>query len=154
MNKKKLVKEFTSALEEMKRTKSNGTYYWKLDNDDNNNVWAIVLGWNDGFDEDETDDCMDGTYRLCTKLAYQSSNNIMKEYDIDWLMPYDEKTGEVDDTEVSIYPDTNIEEAIEWQLDFGNHSYSYGELNEFQYYFERLAKRYGLVKEFRENGII
>ena len=44
--------------------------------------------------------------------------------------------------------------AIEWQLDFDNHNYSWSELSEFQTYFERLAKRYGLVEEFRENGII
>ena len=44
--------------------------------------------------------------------------------------------------------------AVDWQLDFNNHNYSYGELAESQGYFERLAKRYGLVKEFRENYII
>lgn len=44
--------------------------------------------------------------------------------------------------------------AIEWQNDFNNHNYSYGELVDFSGYFERLAKRYGLVKEFKENGII
>ena len=44
--------------------------------------------------------------------------------------------------------------AVDWQLDFENHNYSYGELADFQEYFERLAKRYGLVKEFRENSII
>lgn len=44
--------------------------------------------------------------------------------------------------------------AIEWQLDFCNHNYSYGELACFEDYFSRLAKRYGLVKEFKENGII
>ena len=44
--------------------------------------------------------------------------------------------------------------AIEWQLDFDNHNYSYEELAYFSAYFERLAKRYGLVTEFRENGII
>lgn len=46
------------------------------------------------------------------------------------------------------------EKAIDWQLDFNNHNYSYGELVYFQSYFENLAKRYGLMKEFRENGII
>lgn len=44
-------------------------------------------------------------------------------------------------------------EAIDWQNDFCNHNYSYGELAEFGYYFEKLGKRYGLLKEFRENGI-
>ena len=44
-------------------------------------------------------------------------------------------------------------EAIEWQNDFGNHNYSYGELTYFGDYFEKLGKRYGLLREFRENGI-
>ena len=46
------------------------------------------------------------------------------------------------------------DKAIEWQLDFNNHNYSYSELACYGDYFTRLAKRYGLVKEFRENGII
>ena len=45
------------------------------------------------------------------------------------------------------------QEAIDWQNDFCNHSYSYGELCAFATYFEKLGKRYGLLKEFRENGI-
>ena len=46
------------------------------------------------------------------------------------------------------------EKAIEWQRDFENHNYSWGELAYYQNYFEKLAKRYGLVEEFRENAII
>lgn len=46
------------------------------------------------------------------------------------------------------------QEAIEWQLDFGNHNYSWGEIAYYSDYFEKLGKRYGLLKEFRENGII
>ena len=45
-------------------------------------------------------------------------------------------------------------EAIDWQADFANHNYSYGELTYFSHYFETKARRYGLVKEFKENGII
>lgn len=45
-------------------------------------------------------------------------------------------------------------EAIDWQSDFANHNYYWSELAEFSAYFEKLAKRYGLVREFRENGII
>ena len=47
-----------------------------------------------------------------------------------------------------------IQKALEWQADFGNHNYSYGELAEWASYFEQLAKRYGLTEEFKENGII
>ena len=45
------------------------------------------------------------------------------------------------------------QEAIDWQIDFVNHNYSYGELCEFVMHFEKLGKRCGLLKEFRENGI-
>ena len=44
--------------------------------------------------------------------------------------------------------------AIDWQLDFDNHSYSWAELSQWQEFFSTKAKRYGLVREFRENGII
>ena len=44
--------------------------------------------------------------------------------------------------------------AIEWQMDFDKHNYSYGELAYYTDYFSKLAKRYGLTEEFRENGII
>lgn len=46
------------------------------------------------------------------------------------------------------------QKSIEWQSDFENHNYSYGELAAWTSYFEQLAKRYGLTEEFRENGII
>lgn len=45
-------------------------------------------------------------------------------------------------------------EAIDWQYEFAEHDYSYGELAYWQDYFEKKARRYGLVQEFRENGII
>lgn len=43
--------------------------------------------------------------------------------------------------------------AIDWQLNFENTNYSYGELFEFGNYFYKLGRRYGLLKEFRENAI-
>ena len=46
------------------------------------------------------------------------------------------------------------QKAMDWQTEYYNNNYSYGELIAFTEYFTRLAKRYGLVKEFRENGII
>lgn len=46
------------------------------------------------------------------------------------------------------------QEAIEWQLDFENHNYSWGELFGWAEYFEKLGRRYGLLEEFREEGIL
>jgi len=42
--------------------------------------------------------------------------------------------------------------AMEWQNDFNNHIYSYGELVYFPEHFAKVAKRYSLAKLFRENG--
>ena len=46
------------------------------------------------------------------------------------------------------------QEAVEWQHDFANNNYNYEEVGNFYNYFFKLGKRYGLTKEFKENGII
>lgn len=46
------------------------------------------------------------------------------------------------------------EKAIEWQREWCDEIYSYGELVLFTDYFEKVGRRYGLTREFRENGII
>ena len=43
--------------------------------------------------------------------------------------------------------------AIEWQYTDGNYQYSYEGLAILCEYFRKIGKRYGLLKEFRENGI-
>ena len=45
------------------------------------------------------------------------------------------------------------QKAIDWYYEFSEKSMSWGELAYWQGYFERLGKRYGLLSEFRENGI-
>lgn len=44
--------------------------------------------------------------------------------------------------------------AIDWQTDFPNHDYAWSELSFYTELFARLGKRYGLLTEFRENGIL
>ena len=46
------------------------------------------------------------------------------------------------------------QETIAWQHDYAQHDYSWGELAEFSDHFTKLGKRYGLLREFHENGII
>lgn len=57
-------------------------------------------------------------------------------------------------TKYQIEKEKARQEAIDWQLDFENHNYSYYELYLQQIRFEKLARQFGLRKEFRENGII
>ena len=45
------------------------------------------------------------------------------------------------------------QKAIDWQNDLFRDNRSYEELAEAAEHFEKLGKRYGLLKEFRENGI-
>lgn len=48
----------------------------------------------------------------------------------------------------------SIDRAIEWQNRLSDTHMSYLEITHYQDFFLRLARRYGLTKEFRENGII
>lgn len=45
------------------------------------------------------------------------------------------------------------QKAIDWQLNESDHPYSYEGMAIIGDYFYRLGKRYGLLREFRENGI-
>ena len=45
-------------------------------------------------------------------------------------------------------------EAIQWQYDFQNRPQSWFQVSESTAYFQKFGKQYGLLKEFRENGII
>lgn len=43
--------------------------------------------------------------------------------------------------------------AIEWQYRFADFCYSWGELADWQDFFCEYGKKYGLLREFRENAI-
>ena len=45
------------------------------------------------------------------------------------------------------------QEAIDWQLNDADYPYSYEGLAIIGNYFYKLARRFGLIREFRENGI-
>ena len=43
--------------------------------------------------------------------------------------------------------------AIDWQNSFSSCLYSWEEVAKWQSKFRKLGKRYGLLREFKENGI-
>ena len=45
------------------------------------------------------------------------------------------------------------QKAIDWQYEASEQDLSYGELAEAGNYFYKLGKRFGLLREFRENAI-
>ena len=44
--------------------------------------------------------------------------------------------------------------AIEWQNNFCNFRYDFFDLSNWCDFFEEIGRKYGLLKEFRENGIL
>lgn len=88
--------ELRYAIQKMRDEKSyESTYSFNL-LDDGTNTWGLVFGWRDGKDFDEDENV------LCGYLGYLPNNSMMGEFGYDWMMPYDEESGEVDDTELSI----------------------------------------------------
>lgn len=111
-----MIKSFVNAVKEMAQHKE-GCYHWLLGTDNNGNNWAIVLGWADGYEEDNTDELSDGTWHLAAKVAYQPHNSIMQcDYDVDWTMPYDEDTGDVWDTDTTVYLNDNHKVTVDWLI--------------------------------------
>lgn len=45
-------------------------------------------------------------------------------------------------------------EALDWQWNFEEYNLSWYELYLQQIRFEKLARRFGLIKEFKENGVL
>lgn len=83
----------------------------KMDDKGINKNVSIVLGWQEGYDKENDKYCDDG-YRLCVKVGYQPVNSMMQcDYDIDFNQVYDKETGDVYDTEISLYPDSDFEKV-------------------------------------------
>lgn len=108
----KILKEHFARLKEKGDMKDYGwTYYEPLYIDNNRNRWAIVLGYTD-YDNPEK-------FYIYGKVAYQPTNSLMQEYDIDWTMPYNEETGEVDDMEIRVDDESDLKWLIEqWELQY------------------------------------
>jgi len=49
--------------------------------------------------------------------------------------------------------DAARQEAIDWQINESDKDVSYSEFVEIIHRFYRIGKRFGLLREFRENGI-
>lgn len=91
-------------------------------------------------------------------MAYKIKKQKLKK-----ILPY-ELLYELRGSKMKNYPMTSLskiktkEEARTMAIDYQNwaseQSMSYGELVEYQNYFEKLGKKFGLKEEFKENGII
>ena len=110
-----LAKELKESVEWL-WTEKCGCSHWHLLTDTHGREWYIVLGWNDGGYEDEDNEFfyVDEGYAISYKIGYQEYNQFMAtDFDLDFTMPYNEKTGEVCDTCSSISRNEDYEKLAE-----------------------------------------
>lgn len=85
-------------------------------------------------------------YMVCKYFLTQTSKHGFKAYE--------ERTANPEKLNREYKKAILREFAIEWQNAFDCFNYSYSDLAEWQAFFEEYGRRYGLIREFRENGII
>ncbi len=121
-----------------------GCCYFHLTDTDNYRM-HICIGWHD-LGKGHIEMSKDGSYpiqkwvadpnswRIAWKIGMETFDNAMQcDLDIDFIMPYDEETGEVFDTEMIIEDDIttmkewnalaaemnrSAKEAVKWQIDY------------------------------------
>ena len=88
-----------------------GCCEYKLDND-----LSIFCGWSDGYDpaDDGIKPKEDLTFRI--NIGIKGNHEYMKT-DYDWLVaPYDDKTGDVWDTDITVSPEGVSDDDIQWLI--------------------------------------
>lgn len=110
---KDLYDGFAKAINQLKDG-GDGVHYWKLANTDGN-IWAIVLGWAEDDNEDDgMDKCHTVGYNVAVKIAFQPNNSMMQcDYSVDWQLPYDKESGEVEDCEWYLSDKDNPSEILD-----------------------------------------
>lgn len=75
---------------------------------------CLVMGYEDGYDAGEQYQVTvgDTIFTLCAKLAI-NIDDLQCDYDMDWYMPWDKKTGDVWDTNMAV----NGDQDIDWYND-------------------------------------
>lgn len=121
-----LAKRLKEAADNLAENADKGGCYtfcqYTIEDDNIDKDVYIVLGWAPGYDKNKSDKyCNDG-YRLSVKVGYQAVNNIMQtDYDIDFNQVYDKETGDVYDTEIALYEDSDFYNVATWIA----HDYNY-----------------------------
>ena len=119
--------DFDTAIKTL--TTSDATVWWKkLETTDDGTELCFVVGWADGFDPDENLYQQDG-YTLCSKIGYKHSDLMVMDYS-DFYMPYDKKSGNVWDTDMSVGKGGPSKFDVDWYNDEANSIWSkYGKPN-------------------------
>ena len=108
--------DFNAAIKKL--TTSDASVWWKtLGTTEEGTELCFVMGWSDGFEEDDDLYQQDG-YTLCSKIGYKPSNLMVMDY-TDFNMPYDKKTADGWDTDMSVGKGEVTDDAfdVKWYND-------------------------------------
>ena len=107
------------------------------------------------YEEELTSDELAYKRYLKGEYTYQDYVNVCNLEDIEPLKEI-KKEGKTMKKTYQEKKEEIRQQAIEWQLSFSDdeNRFYYSELAYTCEYFEKKGKRYGLLREFRENGII
>ena len=115
---KVLAKQLKEAADYLADHKEQTGYFSfnnvEMDDKDINKDVSIVLGWTDGFDENDIDKdkYQSDTWRLAVKVGYQPVNSMMQcDYDVDFNQVYDKETGDVYESEIVLYENNDFEKV-------------------------------------------
>ena len=95
-------KEFAKCIKQALKN-PHGTVWFEMGRLKHGEMLCLVFGWEDCYDSIEEYQIKEGDtfYTLCAKLAF-NGDDLQCDYDIDWIMPYDEETGVVWDTSMAV----------------------------------------------------
>lgn len=106
------IKEFKNAIDTMLDGYIDGVSYIKLGDTDDGKTIAIVIGWQDGYGNDQDGQCDgekwqvkcgDVIFTLCAKVAI-NIDDLQCDYNFDWYMP-STKDGDIYDTDSALTGD-------------------------------------------------
>ena len=113
------IKEFKNAIDTMLNGYIDGVSYIKLGKTSDGKTIAIVIGWQDGYDDGEKWQVKmpvlngeDLIFTLCAKVAI-NIDDLQCDYNFDWYMP-STKDGDIYDTDSALTGD--YKRDLEWLL--------------------------------------
>lgn len=108
------LKDFEKGINDMRNAYIDGVVYFPLSKTNDGKTIALVLGWQDGYNDGEAYQTKMGdiTLTLCGKIAI-NIDDLQCDYDFDWYMPSN-KDGDIYDTNMAL--SENHAEDLAWFL--------------------------------------
>lgn len=115
----KLARNLKDAVKDLWDNRDEGgCYHWPIYYEEDGKEWDVVLGWDEGYDEDPNIYYENGC-AICASVRYQTAHNAMQtDLNIDFLMPCNED-GDCWDADVTVSRDENFNALAKYLLDEG-----------------------------------